>query len=62
MTSIVNARWDFSGTHQAAEGGSSSLSSTQKDQFPATVGVPLIRPLLDRERPGGSPPLRMLNW
>jgi hypothetical protein len=40
----VNSPLGLLGTHQAAEGGSSSLSSTQKDQPPACVGVPLSKP------------------
>src|SRR6266540_448127 len=61
-TLIVNSRSDFLGVHQSAEGGSWSLSSTQKDQFPPCVGVPLTRPFEASERPGGRAPLRILNW
>src|SRR6266540_2924930 len=59
---IVNWRSAFFGTHQLADGGSSSLSSTQKDHSPSCVGVPLTRPFFASERPGGSMPLRILNW
>jgi hypothetical protein len=31
----MNSRSDFAGRHHAAEGGSSSLNSTQNDQVPA---------------------------
>ena len=58
----MNSRCDFTGLHHAAEGGSSSLSSTQKDQVPAWVGVPWTRPSLSSERPGGTLPLSTLNW
>src|ERR687895_1674950 len=59
---IVNSSSDFLGMHQSAEGGSWSLSSTQKDQRPPSVGVPLTRPFDASERPGGREPLRILNW
>ena len=48
--------------HQDALGGSWSLSSSQNDQLPATVGTPLNKPLFESEIPGGSNPLRMRNW
>ena len=47
----------FAGTHHAADGGSSSLSSAQKLYVPACVGRPLMVPLDESERPGGSAPL-----
>jgi hypothetical protein len=58
----MNSRSDFVGLHQVAEGGSSSLSSIQKAQVPAWVGVPWTRPSLSRETPGGTAPLSNLNW
>src|ERR671935_1215937 len=61
-TLMVNSRCDFFGVHQLAEGGSWSLSSTQNDQLPCCVGVPLTTPFDASERPGGTEPLRMVNW
>src|SRR5439155_23791300 len=58
---IVNSRCAFEGRHQAADGGSSSLSSTQNEDSPAEVGVPCTRPLLSSTRPDGSAPFKMLN-
>src|SRR6266545_4894646 len=60
--SIVNSRSACLGLHQDWDGGSSSLSSTQNDQVPVCVGVPLTNPPFDSESPGGSAPLRILNW
>ena len=56
----MNSRSDFTGLHHAAEGGSSSLSSTQNDQVPAVAGVPWSEPSFSSARPGGNDPLRTL--
>src|ERR671937_225977 len=61
-TVIVNSRWDFFGTHQDAVGGSWSLSSTQNDQLPTRVGLPLKRQLESSAIPGGRFPLRIRYW
>src|SRR5262249_22810150 len=61
-TSTVNKRCDFPGTHHGCSGGSWSLSSSQNDQLPARLGIPVSRPSSRSERPGGSEPLRTWNW
>src|SRR6266540_858793 len=62
VTLIVNSRCDFAGRHQSAEGGSWLESSSQNDQLPAFVGTPLTRPSDASDKPGGSPPARIVNW
>src|SRR5262245_14016035 len=61
-TSTVNKRCDFLGTHHGSDGDSSSLSSSQNDQLPARVGMPVSRPSPSSVRPGGRAPLRTWNW
>ena len=61
-TEIWNSRSAFFGAHQASDGGSSSLSSTQKFQVPDCVGLPLTVPLDESERPGGSAPFVTRYW
>src|SRR6266511_5664361 len=62
LTVIVNSRCAAAGVHQSALGGFWSLRLTQNAKLPGVVGVPLIAPPNDRDKPGGSEPLISVYW
>src|SRR5437764_120559 len=53
-TWMVKNRCAVEGRHQSADGGFSSLNSSQKLKSPSCAGIPCTRPLLSIVSPGGA--------